>query len=464
MPDIRLGEYRQALMALRTGQPTAEINCRPDDELSALGCEIQKLQREWQELQTLAALTARINTGLNLAEVLDLIFESFRQVIPYNRIGIALLTDDGQNVRACCSHSDQSRVVLKDGFSARLKNSSLAQIIRNGQPRILNDLEQYLSAKPRSTSTRMIVAEGMRSSLTCPLVIQTKPVGFMFFSSIQKNTYHDAHINLFQKIADQVAVIIEKGRLYQNLAALNDEKTKFLGIAAHDLRSPIGIIKSYADILLAGLGGNLNNKQTEFVKTIAGNCTRMLNLINDLLDISAIESGKLILNKTPLELEIFFNKYAENAVHLAAVKSIHFETAIAPGLPPIEIDPNRITQVLDNLISNAIKFSMPGTTISLMVQRKKNVLEIRVIDQGPGIPQTEIAKLFKPFSRTSIQPTGGEKSTGLGLAIVRRIVEAHNGKIRVESEPGRGSEFIVTIPIRYTTPKTAATRHLASGS
>lgn len=447
MNDQRLNEYRRALAALRNGRPAAEIDCRPGDNLSALGCEIQQLQVEWQELQTLATLTARINTGLNLTEVLGLIFDSFRPVIPYDRIGIALLTDDGRDVRACCSRSDAPAIKLKDGFSARLKNSSLEHIIRTGQPRILNDLEQYLTDRPQSASTRLIVMEGMRSSLTCPLIIQTKPVGFMFFSSRQKNTYRDVHVDLFRKIADQVAVIIEKGRLYQNLAALNDEKTKFLGIAAHDLRSPISVIKSYADILLAGLGGDLNDKQTEFIKTIDNNCTRMLNLINDLLDISAIESGKLILNKTSIEPAIFFNKYAGNAIHLAAVKSIHFETAIAPELPPIEFDANRITQVLDNLVSNAVKFSLPETTITLKVTRIKDVLEIRVTDQGQGIPRAEIAKLFKPFSRTSVQPTGGEKSTGLGLAIVRRIVLAHHGKIRVESEPGRGSAFIVTLPV-----------------
>jgi len=415
--------------------------------LSAIGHAIQQLQQEWQEMQTLSALTARINTGLNLAEVLDLVFDSFRPIIPYDRIGIALLSDDGKDVRACCSHSDALAIKLKDGFTARLKNSSLAQIIRTSQPRILNDLEQYLADKPRSASTRLIVAEGMRSSLTCPLIVRTKPVGFMFFSSTQKETYRALHGDLFRKIADQVAVIIEKGRLYQNLTALNDEKTKFLGIAAHDLRSPIGVIKSYADILLAGLGGNLTDKQTVYIKTIEGNCTRMLNLINDLLDISAIESGQLILRKTTVAPNVFFAQYAENAARLAAVKSIRFETAIAPDLPSLEIDPNRITQVLDNLVSNAVKFSHPETTIQFTISTINKSLEIRVTDQGQGIPRAEIAKLFKPFSRTSVQPTGGEKSTGLGLAIVRRIVQAHHAKIRVESAPGRGSEFIVTLPI-----------------
>lgn len=446
MTDKRLEEYRQALIDLRNGKTPRPINCEPDDELSALGREIIRFQKEWQELSLLIGLTAQINAGLNLEEVLDRIFDSFHAIIPYDRIGVALLTDDGKNVRSCCTRSRLPVIKLKEGYSARLKNSSLEQIIRTGQPRIINDLEEYLAQKPRSNSTRLILSEGMLSSLTCPLIIQTKPVGFIFFSSCNKNTYRDAHIELFQKIADQVSVIIEKSRLYQNLAALNEEKTKFLGIAAHDLRSPIGVIKSYTDILLAGLVGNLTDQQTNIIKTIENNCTRMLNLINDLLDISAIESGKLTLQKTTIEPSIFFANYAENAMRLAAVKSIHFTTFIAPQIPPIEFDPNRITQVLDNLVSNAIKFSSPGTTITLTVKATGKYLEIRVADQGQGIPAAEIPKLFKPFSRTSVQPTGGEKSTGLGLAIVRRIVQAHGGKIRVKSQPGQGTEFIIHLP------------------
>ncbi|MFH1212550.1 MAG: GAF domain-containing protein [Candidatus Neomarinimicrobiota bacterium] len=263
MNDPRLQQYRQALIDLQSGRKIDPLNCEPSDDLSNLGREILQLQTEWQELLTLSGLTEKINTGLNLAEVLDQIFNSFRTVIPYDRLGIALLTADGKSVRACCSRSDFPADKLKDGYTARLQNSSLAEILRTGQPRIINDLEQYLADKPRSVSTRLILAEGMRSSLTCPLIVQAKPVGFLFFSSQHTYTFRDAHVDLFRKIAGQVSMIVEKSRLYQNLSALNDEKSKFLGIAAHDLRSPIGVIKSYADILLAGLVGNLTDHQAE---------------------------------------------------------------------------------------------------------------------------------------------------------------------------------------------------------
>jgi len=448
MKHNRLNEYRQALYAMRKGKTPTRLNVESDDIISALGREIILLRKKWQELSTLSNLTSQINTVLNLNEVLDRIFDSFQTIIPYDRIGVSLLTDDGKNVRSCCTRSNFPVIKLKEGYIARLKNSSLEQIIHTNQPRIIKDLEQYLAEKPRSISTRLILAEGMRSSLTCPLTVQTKPVGFIFFSSHRKNTYRNTHIELFQKIADQVAVIIEKSRLYQNLVFLNNEKTKFLGIAAHDLRSPLGVIKSYTGILLADLGGKLTEKQTEFIRIIDSNCTRQLNLINDLLDISAIESGQLILKKIAVDPSVFFKKYAASAVHLTAVKSIRLKTVIAVQLPQIEMDPERITQVLDNLISNAIKFSLPGTTITLTVSANKNFLIISVADQGQGIPKSEIPNLFKPFSRTSVRPTGNEKSTGLGLSIVRRIILAHLGKIYVESSPGQGTEFVVRLPLQ----------------
>ena len=447
MKDNRLKEYRRALIALRKGKTPGVLKIEPDDPIAALGREIMQIRKKWQELATLSNLTTQINIGLNLVEVVDRIFDSFQTIIPYDRIGVALLTDDGKNVRSCCTRSNFPVIKLKEGYSAPLKNSSLEQIIHTNQPRIIKDLKQYLNEKPRSTSTRLILAEGMRSSLTCPLIIQTQPVGFIFFSSHRKDAYRKTHVDLFQKIADQVAIIVEKSRLYQNLAFLNDEKTKFLGIAAHDLRSPLSVIKSYTDILLAGLGGKLTEKQTEFIRIIESNCTRQLNLINDLLDISAIESGQLVLKQSAVDPTAFFKKYAEGAAHLTALKSIRLKAVIAPKLPRIEMDSDRITQVLDNLISNAIKFSLPETTITLTVNAIKNLLIISVADQGQGIPRSEIPKLFKPFSRTSVRPTANEKSTGLGLSIVRRIVLAHHGKIHVESSPGQGSQFVVKLPI-----------------
>jgi len=138
-----------------------------------------------------------------------------------------------------------------------MAGSSLERVLATGEPRILDDLEAYLAAHPRSESTRLIVAEGVRSSLTCPLVANGKPVGFLFFSSRERGTYRRAHVELFMEIAGQLALIVEKSRLYELLLELDQVKNRFLGMAAHDLRNPIGVVRSYAELLQEDFLGTL---------------------------------------------------------------------------------------------------------------------------------------------------------------------------------------------------------------
>jgi len=134
-----------------------------------------------------------------------------------------------------------------------MEGSSLQKIIETGAPRILNDLSAYLLNHPESESTRRIVADGVRSSLTCPLVSQGKPIGFIFFSSESPNTFNETHVGFFMKIANKLAMIVEKGRLYQQLKELNDTKNRFLGIAAHDLRSPLAAVKGFLNLFLTAI-------------------------------------------------------------------------------------------------------------------------------------------------------------------------------------------------------------------
>ena len=148
---------------------------------------------------------------------------TFFHLIPYDRIGLALLDDSQATVRSFWARSEATQIKLPLGYSAGLAGSSLADVIRTGQPRILNDLTAYLEDHPDSDSTRRIVAEGMRSSLTCPLVVKRQPVGFIFFSSMTENTYSEAHQELFLQITDQLAMTLEKGRIYQELVETTEE-------------------------------------------------------------------------------------------------------------------------------------------------------------------------------------------------------------------------------------------------
>ncbi|MCS6889830.1 MAG: GAF domain-containing protein, partial [Chloroflexus sp.] len=210
---LRAGDF-----AIEVPMPSSE-----DQRLRRLAASLRELAaslaRRQREIETLHRITTRINAGLMLDEILDGVYNDFRDVIPYERIGFALLEDGGNVLRARWARTSLPAVHLKRGYAAPMAGSSLEMILQTGQPRIINDLVQYLRRKPESESTRLIVNEGIRSSLTCPLIANGVPVGFIFFSSAKTNTYTNEHVERYMQIAEQLSVIVEKGNLVSQLAA-----------------------------------------------------------------------------------------------------------------------------------------------------------------------------------------------------------------------------------------------------
>jgi CheY-like chemotaxis protein len=226
------------------------------------------------------------------------------------------------------------------------------------------------------------------------------------------------------------------------LSRLNEEKTTWLGVAAHDLRNPIASIRAHAALLLAG--GLESAQERAALETIARVSEQMLLLVNDLLDVSAIESGRLELHVERCHLRGLVGQRVEFFELLAARKGISIGTSLQDAV--VELDPNRIEQVIDNLISNAVKYTPPGRAVLVSLELQEEAAVLAVRDEGPGLTDEDRRGLFGAFRRLSAQPTGGEKSTGLGLAITQRIVVAHGGRIEVESVPGRGATFRVHLP------------------
>jgi signal transduction histidine kinase len=231
------------------------------------------------------------------------------------------------------------------------------------------------------------------------------------------------------------------------LEKLNDEKNRFLGIAAHDLRNPLNAIQMYSEFLLEEGAQSLTPEQMEFVSIIHSSSHFMLRLVNDLLDVAKIESGKLELERVPTDLVAMVEHNVKLNSAMASKKQIHLFFEHDNDIPLVEVDIAKMEQVLNNLIVNAIKFSNPGGVINVKVTRSAREAVISVKDQGQGIPANEIDNLFKPFQKTSVRTTAGEDSTGLGLAIVRKIVTGHKGRVWVESEVGKGSTFYVSLPL-----------------
>ena len=222
--DPRIRHYRQAIEALGAGRFDVEVGAGTDGQIGALGRAIQELARTLDGrlslLTTLASVTEKVNSGMTLDEVLGFVYDHFQPLIPFDRIGMALI-EDGDVVRARWARSSASEIHLGQGYSAPLAGSSLQQIIASGEPRIIGDLEAYLAEHPQSDSTRRIVREGMRSSLTGPLVARGRPIGFIFFSSVRRHGFAHQHTALFRQIAGQLSVIVEKSRLLEELAETN---------------------------------------------------------------------------------------------------------------------------------------------------------------------------------------------------------------------------------------------------
>jgi signal transduction histidine kinase len=231
------------------------------------------------------------------------------------------------------------------------------------------------------------------------------------------------------------------------LERLNRQKNEFLGMAAHDLRSPLGVIWSYSEFLLNEISDQLNDEHLEFLSIVKQSSEFMLNLVDDLLDVSAIESGKLQLNLEPTDLTALVEHNVTLHRILAEKKQIHLTLYCEGDLPNIQLDPAKIQQVLDNLITNAVKYSFPARSVEIRVDRRGEEALISVRDEGPGIPADELDSLFTWFGTTSVKATDGEKSIGLGLAIVRKIVRGHRGRIWVESEVNQGTTFYVSLPL-----------------
>lgn len=231
------------------------------------------------------------------------------------------------------------------------------------------------------------------------------------------------------------------------LEKLNDEKNRFLGMAAHDLRNPLHAIQMYSEFLLEEASPQMSPEHIEFIEIIHSSSQFMLRLVNDLLDVAKIESGKLELDASLTDLASLVQKNVEINNLLASRKNISVTFELRGAVPNISLDSSKLEQALNNLVSNAVKFSNPGSHVDVRLTSTDAEIIISVSDQGQGIPENELGKLFQPFQRISVKSTGGEDSTGLGLAIVKKIVTGHNGRVWVESELGKGSTFFIALPI-----------------
>ncbi|HEX5617046.1 MAG TPA: ATP-binding protein [Solirubrobacteraceae bacterium] len=270
-------------------------------------------------------------------------------------------------------------------------------------------------------------------------------------------------------VASQLSLALERQRLLaqeqeaartlneqnERLRELDRMKDQLVSSVSHELRSPLTSIVGYMELLLDGEAGDLNDDQRQFLEIMSRNCTRLTKLVDDILFVARVDAGRLSLDMGTVDLAELVAASVQAARPVAEGKDVDLRLDAATELEPLWADPTRISQLLDNLISNAVKFTPNGGTVTVVVAQAGDMAHLEVRDTGVGIPKEELDKLFVRFFRASTSKVA--PGTGLGLSIAKSIVEAHRGRIAVESELGEGTTFLVDLPTKA--PKHAAPTH-----
>lgn len=236
-------------------------------------------------------------------------------------------------------------------------------------------------------------------------------------------------------------------------------KDEFIACISHELRTPLTSIRGYLELLMENMVGELNDEQRSFLEIVRRNSERLLRLVGDLLFVAQLEAGKLWLDRERVDLAALIQETVAALLPTATKREIAVRVEVEPDLPPLQADRARVGQILDNLLSNALKFTAPGGHVSLQASCEDDLMTVQVSDTGMGIPSDELERLFERFFRSSNATEQAIQGTGLGLSITKAIVEAHGGQIEVESTEGEGTVFTVVLPVRQherTATRTAA--------
>jgi signal transduction histidine kinase len=294
---------------------------------------------------------------------------------------------------------------------------------------------------------------GYRSVLGVPLLREGVPIGVIGLTRSNPRAFSEQHIDLLQTFADQAAIAIENVRLFdeiqdksRQLAEASQHKSQFLANMSHELRTPLNAILGYTELMADGAYGEPSEKMLGILKRLEANGKHLLGLINDVLDLSKIEAGQLVLELSDYCIQDIAQTVRSTLEPLATDKKLAFKVEMAGELPPGRGDGRRLTQVLINLVGNAIKFTDAGE-VAIKAEANNGSFHVSVRDTGPGISFADQARLFQEFQQADNAITRKKGGTGLGLAISKRIIEMHGGRIWVESQPGQGSKFALTLPV-----------------
>ncbi|HEV2011310.1 MAG TPA: ATP-binding protein, partial [Candidatus Limnocylindria bacterium] len=293
-----------------------------------------------------------------------------------------------------------------------------------------------------------------RAVLAAPLIRDGKPLGVIVLRRRDARPFSERQVELVETFADQAAIAIANVRLFKEiqqksaqLEVANRHKTEFLANMSHELRTPLNAIIGFSEVLQQRMFGELNDQQADYLEDIKSSGQHLLTLINDILDLSKIEAGRMELEAAPFSLIAALNNAVTLVRERAMSHGIRLELEVAPELDTMVADERKLKQVVVNLLANAVKFTPDGGTVSLRAARENGEVRLAVHDTGIGIAPEDQQRIFEEFQQATHQTEKSREGTGLGLSLSKRMVELHGGTISVDSAPGKGSTFTVALPL-----------------
>jgi len=400
-----------------------------------------------REAEVLDLVNRKVAAGRSLDEVLGFLFRATRDVCPCDRLGVAFLEEDGQRVVARKAVADYEPLLLGPGWAEDLAATSLGPVLESEAPRVLDDLPAYLAARPGSRSTRLLVEEGVRSSLTARLEVEGRVLGFLFRSSRQARAYDARQAFLHLAVGERLAQAVEKAWLLDRLAEANAGYLEMLGFVSHELKAPLASLVMDGETVLGGYAGRVDDAARAAVERMVRKASYLGRLVKEYLDLAHVEQGDLAVRRVACDLVA---DVLEPALDLVRALLEDRRCPLVRDLPsgpfPVSVDPELMTVVLVNLLGNAAKYARDGGEVRLSARREAGSLRVAVRNEGPGFRPEEGARLFRRFSRLPDPELAGRPGSGVGLYTCRRIVRLHGGRIEAESEPGSWAEFRFEVP------------------
>ena len=469
---VPIRTLRQGAARIGHGDLSQRISIKTGDELEALAeqfndmagrlsdsyADLEKkveirtreLEQSNKELRALGEVSQAVNSTLDLQTVLDTIVATAVQLSGTEAGAIYVLDSTKREfgLRATSGMTDD--LIAAIGQQHSDFSDAVGRMVEIRAPVQVADLND----EPHTATTDIMLKAGFRARLIVPLVGAQGAVGALVVRRRVPGEFPKSTIELLQTFAAQSVLAIENANLFHELEKKSDElqlasrhKSQFLANMSHELRTPLNAILGYTELIVDKIYGEIPPKALTTLERVQANGKHLLGLINDVLDLSKIEAGQINLTLTDYSVkDIVYNVYSA-VESLANNKKISLKVDIAPELPQAHGDERRLTQVLFNLVGNAIKFTDDGE-VAIKASSSNGSVTVAVHDTGPGISAADQEKIFEEFQQADSSTTKEKGGTGLGLAIAKRIVEMHGGRLWVESQLGQGATFSFMVPVK----------------